>query len=244
MLAANPPAVMRNRIMKMPAWSSIRPMLSQALVIVVSVLLALLADAWWDNHKAEARAMEHIASLTRDFDQMEARLGLSIQSSQSSIQAGSLLLNDLSGGTSFTHSDSAYTLISSVLNMEVFAANTSGYDALVASSDFQLIDNSELKQELAHYYGFFDDLRVTEDGLGNFMREFAVKSTISRLIKFDQMLEGGGMTHQEYVQLSESQELRSNMAVLLFLHISALEDYHILKESLERLSAMVRELDY
>ena len=49
---------------------------AEGLVIVVSVLLALSADAWWATQQDASRAREHLLALSRDFDQMAAALEL------------------------------------------------------------------------------------------------------------------------------------------------------------------------
>jgi len=52
-------------------------MFSEGLLIVVSFLLALSADAWLDSRNQAAQLDSHVAALGRDFDTMLERVNAS-----------------------------------------------------------------------------------------------------------------------------------------------------------------------
>jgi len=49
-------------------------MIGESVLIVVSILLALSADAWLDSRKQAAQLEGHVAALARDFDTMLEKL--------------------------------------------------------------------------------------------------------------------------------------------------------------------------
>ncbi len=52
-------------------------MISESVLIVASILLALSADAWLDSRNQAAQLDGHVAALARDFDTMLERVNAS-----------------------------------------------------------------------------------------------------------------------------------------------------------------------
>jgi hypothetical protein len=131
-------------------------------VIVVSVLLALSADAWWANRTDAQREVGHLNALERDFDQMASRLRASIETSVEGLEAANRLSEALETGPPFAVADSAHRMLFALSRFEVFSPARGAYDALIAAGDLELLSSEVLKQQLVEFFGGFDDLRVSE----------------------------------------------------------------------------------
>jgi hypothetical protein len=70
-------------------------MISESAIIVVSILVALSADAWLDTRRQDAQREGHLAALTRDFSQMSERVDASYDAANRAVQSGTLLLRKL-----------------------------------------------------------------------------------------------------------------------------------------------------
>ena len=61
---------------------------SEGLLIVVSILLALSADAWLDSRNQAAQLESHVAALDRDFDTMLERVNASYNAANRGMKSG------------------------------------------------------------------------------------------------------------------------------------------------------------
>jgi hypothetical protein len=112
---------------------TLRALLAEGAIIVVSVLLALSADAWWAERQESRQSREQIHALVRDFDQMAARADSSVATAQAADYAGSKLLRDLEGPHPESLADSAMALMKAIMFYEVFSPSTGAYQGLIAS---------------------------------------------------------------------------------------------------------------
>ena len=70
----------------------VKRLIAEGFVIVVSVLLALGADARWDGRQQEEAVANHLRALRRDFGQMRARMDSVVDQSSRNIEASQFLL--------------------------------------------------------------------------------------------------------------------------------------------------------
>ena len=213
-------------------------MISESAIIVVSILVALSADAWLDTRRQDAQREGHLTALTRDFSQMSERVDASYDAANRAVQSGTLLLRKLQ-----ENSDLDPELVPEWLwNLhfyEVFSPSVGAYEALVAAGDIELLKNNELQRELAAFFGSFEDLRVSERLLVNSQSRFADSGLHGRFAGWHRMGMGGLPASGEvpYKQWSSSHEFMNAIGMITVRHIDVLEDYDFLRARIESIGA-------
>lgn len=157
-------------------------LLAEGGVIILSILLALGADAWWDSRQDAERVEQHLRALARDFAQMEVGLDSSLTSANLAWEGGATVLAQLipeevadpvlatilepvRAGLEADADPGAdlWSAMYAIGDLELFAPSTAAYESLVASGDVELLGDQELKQALVNYYGYFNDLQSSEE---------------------------------------------------------------------------------
>lgn len=217
-------------------------LLAEGLVIVVSVLLALSAEAWWAGRQDTARAREHLIALSRDFEQMSIRVDSSLRITEAAVAASSSLLDQLTGDMPALARDSAVPRVVAIFSYEVFSPNTGSYSALVGSGRLGLIQDEVLKREFGDFFGSFDDVRVTEQLLLSSLSTVMESSEFAELVGLHHLAVGNfRATDELMVQWAESDVLLNGIAAISFAHKSVLEDYVFLRESIDRIQALLED---
>jgi hypothetical protein len=129
-------------------------MFSEGLLIVVSILLALSADAWLDSRNQAAQLESHVAALGRDFDTMLERVDASYSAAHRGVDSGRQLSTFMQDGSAIDP-ELARELLWHLVFYEVFTPSPGAYQALVASGNLELLQNDRLKLELADLFGSF-----------------------------------------------------------------------------------------
>jgi hypothetical protein len=155
-------------------------MISESAIIMVSILLALSADAWLDTRRQDAQREGHLAALTRDFSQMSERIDASYEAANRAVQSGMLLLGKLQEDSELDP-ELAPVWLWNLHFYEVFSPSVGAYEALVAAGNIELLKDNELQRELAAFFGSFEDLRVSEHLLVNSQSRFADSDLHGRL---------------------------------------------------------------
>ena len=166
-------------------------MIGESAIIVVSILLALSVDTWLDARDQAAQREGHLAALARDFQQMSERVDASYDSANRSVQSGMRLLRQLQEGADLDPEIAPESLWFLIF-YEVFSPSVGAYDALVASGDIELLENDELKRELAAFFGSFEDLRESERLLLDTQLIFVQSEAFSRIAGWHRLGVGGG----------------------------------------------------
>ncbi len=215
-------------------------------MIIVSVLLALSADAWLQGHQDQARRAEHLASLAIDFAQMSERADSSIGVAERGMNAGSELLLALAERPLTLTPDSAAALIGFLSTYEVFSASTGAYESLVASGDLGLLGDIELSRQLATFFGSFEDLRVSETQLLVGLRDLAAPE-LADLVGWHLRLPyyGGrvsGFDELPVARWAESDAFLGAVGRIAILHQVTLEDYRFLRPPIDAITQRLNEL--
>lgn len=138
----------------------LRSAIAEGAVIVVSVVLALSADAWWGGREQAERTREHVEALRRDFRQMSVRTDSSLVSATRAVEAGVWLQQAMASPG--LDPDSALSRLGSLFYYEAFSPSVGAYEALIASGNVERLGDAELRRELSEFFGSFEDLRVSE----------------------------------------------------------------------------------
>lgn len=226
--------------------SSVGRLAAEGVVIVVSVLVALAADAWWADRQEAALAREYLFALQRDFEQMSERLDSSLAYTARAMEAGSSLLEDLSGGTPEIAADSGMAQALSLLGYEAFSPSTGAYDALVSAGALELLEATVLKQALADFFGGFEDLRASERMLQDAQNGFILTEDFGALVGVHRLLvplNGGppGTVPERARRWARSDALLNGIALIWARQMGVQKDYRFLQEALVRIQGMLEE---
>lgn len=165
----------------------VRRLLAEGVVIIISVLLALAADAWWDSRQESATAQKHLVSLSRDFTQMRVRMDSVLQRNLANDSAGTLLVERLGAGDEPLPADSLYLALIELVDYAVFSPSTGSYSSLVSTGGIELIDDDELKTAIADFFGYFDDVEVTEIGIQRVVFDLTLSPAFASAIGFQNL---------------------------------------------------------
>ncbi len=218
----------------------LKRIIGEGLIIVVSVLLALSADAWLDSRKQDAQRHDHVVALARDFDQMHERVMASYAAASRAVQDGTRLLTNLQQGA-VLDPDLSTEQLWHLIFYEVFSPSVGAYQALVASGNLQQMENDELERELADFFGSFDDLRASENLLLANQQAFIESRVFSQLAGWHRLGKDGLPTGAKVPleQWSTSDEFMSGVGLQTLRQIDVLEDYEYLKTKIEKISAAI-----
>ena len=205
-------------------------MIGESVLIVVSILLALSADAWLDSRNQAAQLDGHVAALARDFDTMLERVNASHNAANRGVDSGRHLSILMQEGSEIDP-DLARELLWHLIFYEVFSPSVAAYQALVASGNLELLDNDELKLELADFFGSFEDVRASERLLLDTQVAFFASKSFSRLAGWHRMGQGGVPVAGKFPvdQWSGSDEFMNAVGIYTVRQNDVLEDYEFLR---------------
>jgi len=210
----------------------------ESFVIVVSVFVALMAEAWWSETQDRGSARQHLVSLERDLAQMQASADSVEVSTTQAVQAGRQLLDALGGAEPAMIADSAITLMAHLHSLGVFSPSLGAYEALLASGHFELVGGPELRRGLVETYGSLQLVRAREEEARRAAQALTGSRPFVDMVGFDRMLSayGGGdvvgVHPSEVREWSESRELRSHIGLLYGQLVVSLIQYRTLSDRL------------
>ncbi len=215
-------------------------MIGESAIIVVSILLALSADAWLDSRKQAVQLDGQLAALARDFDQMLERVEASHSAANRGAESGTHL-SVLLQKDSEIDPDLAREWLWYLIFYEVFSPSVAAYQALVASGNIELLENDELKLELADFYGSFEDVKASEQLLLDTQIALFASKTFSRLAGWHRMGQGGVPVAGNFPvdQWSGSDEFMSAVGILTVRQNDVLDDYDYLRNRIQNVAAAI-----
>ena len=215
-------------------------MISESVLIIVSILLALSADAWLDSRKQAAQLDGQLSALARDFDTMRVRVDSSFAAADRGVESGRRL-------TALMQSDSdmdpelAPTLLWHLIFYEVFTPSVGAYDALVGSGNLELLESDELKNELADFFGSFEDVRASERLLLDTQIAFFASEAFAQLAGWHRMGQGGlpidGLMPVD--EWSSSDAFMNAIGIYTVRQNDVLEDYRYLRGRIQSISDII-----
>jgi len=215
-------------------------MISESVLIVVSILLALSADAWLDSRNQAAQLDGHVAALARDFDTMLERVNASYDAANRGVESGRQLSILMQEGSEIDP-DLAPELLWHLVFYEVFTPSVGAYQALVASGNLKLLENDVLKIELADFFGSFEDVRASERLLLDTQVAFFASKTFSHLAGWHRMGQAGLPVAGKFPvdQWSGSDEFMNAVGIYTVRQNDVLEDYQYLRARIQSIAAIV-----
>jgi hypothetical protein len=215
-------------------------MISESALIVVSILLALSADAWLDSRKQAVQLDGHLAALARDFDTMLERVDASYNAAHRGSESGTHLSVLMQEGSEID-ADLAREWLWHLVFYEVFTPSVGGYQALIASGNLELLENDSLTSELADFFGSFEDVKASERLLLDTQVVVFGSNTFSRLAGWHRMGQLGIPVAGKFPvdQWSGSHEFMNAVGILTVRQIDVLEDYEYLKSRIQSIAAAI-----
>jgi hypothetical protein len=215
-------------------------MISESVLIVVSILLALSADAWLDSRSRIAQLDGQMAALERDFETMRDRINSSRTAANRGVQSGrrlSILMQE----DSEIDPDLAPELLWYLVFYEVFTPSVSAYQALIASGNLELLENDALKIELAEFFGSFEDVKASERLLLDTQIAFFASKTFSQLAGWHRMGQAGLPVAGKFPvdEWSDSGEFMNAVAIYTVRQNDVLEDYRYLTARIQSISEIL-----
>jgi len=215
-------------------------MVSESVLIVVSILLALSADAWLDSRKQAVQLDGHVAALARDFDTMLERVNASYDAANRGVESGRHLSILMQEGSEIDP-DLAPELLWHLVFYEVFTPSVGAYQALVASGNLELLENDVLKIELADFFGSFEDVRASERLLLDTQVAFFASKTFSHLAGWHRMGQAGLPVAGKFPvdQWSGSDEFMNAVGIYTVRQNDVLEDYRYLRTRIQSIATII-----
>jgi hypothetical protein len=166
---------------------------AEGIVIIISILLAFLIDAWWNDRLEDQREREQLTAMRIEFAESLLALGSlreSVKHHASNIDQFISLLKTSEDKPVSISAD----LIGSSIMWRTSDVSTSALDSLIASGGLNHLDNQLLKANLAKLPASLLDLTEDEVLAMNFaetiMADYLVKNGLAEVayanrIKFD-----------------------------------------------------------
>ena len=136
--------------------------LAEGAVIIVSILLALAGDAWWDERRERAEEHEALVALAQDFDVAADRLGGVLATVDSIRVAAAVMLEWTGPRADARNGDSLAVLLPIVSRLPTFQPPLGSLEALLGSGDLRLIRNDSLRAALASFPSRLAGIHRTE----------------------------------------------------------------------------------
>lgn len=140
-------------------------LLTEGLVIIVSILAAFAIDAWWDDHQELERERALLLGILQDLRDSERDLEFKTAISASVLERQEGLMSR------FVEQPEGSTILASVYQLGSLAsvptydANTTTLDAAVSSGEFELIQNRSIKDALSGWQRAYRDNREDEEAI-------------------------------------------------------------------------------
>ena len=148
--------------MKRSLSERINRLVVEALVITSSILLAFALDAWWDSRKDYLEETALLASLTVEFNSVQAELTRARAVHSSRLGATEALLNMIDEGAPHPDPAALWTLMVEAHTSTTFDPPNGELTSAVASGALNLIQDGALRALIAAWPGWVADHQRTE----------------------------------------------------------------------------------
>ena len=120
-------------------------------LIVVSIIIAFMLDAWWDGRQETHRVSRHFDALRHEFQEEMTSLRADRTRINKAIRATRALLTVMGTSQDQSFSDSVTFLLNASYDVGVYASHGGALSALLSSGDIRLIEDDSLTYLLARW---------------------------------------------------------------------------------------------
>jgi len=215
--------------------------LMEGAVIVGSILLAFLIQAWWDESRDRAEERQALGALASEF--RDALVLLERQSLLTdSIVAAVEIIHEWTGPSADPrHADSLAVLLPTVTRLPGFAPPSGTLDALLGSGDLRLIENDSLRAALASFPSQLAGMNKTESfGSDALFGDFFpyLNETVPMRI-FGQGGDGDSRFPADATDLLRSREFENQLQLRLTNMLFLRRGMDAMKELLSKITSML-----
>jgi hypothetical protein len=136
----------------------------EVLLVTVGILIALQINNWNEQRKDVARERGHLEQLYSDFATNEERLAQAADHHAGMVKNLMVAVGAVKRGELAVDEVEEFKWV--ILTMRQYPppfVTTGGYDAIIASGDFAILQDQELKFGLVKIYGVLDDIQRMSD---------------------------------------------------------------------------------
>lgn len=133
----------------------------ESILIVISILVALGIDSWWDDRQEARQRAQLVQSLIQDFEATKSRLEASISEANGLIERSRAFLDGLADGERQSLETMRHNIGGAFSRID-FEPALSAYEAAVATGQIGLLDSPDLMESITgfnqarHYYEMHD----------------------------------------------------------------------------------------
>jgi hypothetical protein len=142
--------------------STKRRFLAEAVLIVVSILLAFSIDAWWADLGRQQEEREAYRSLIQDFETASTLLERVSVVHDSVLVAAEAILEMTGPAAVAPPADSLAVLLNTIGRIANFAPPLGALDAMLGSGDLRLVQNTDLRASLASFPSQLAEMNRTQ----------------------------------------------------------------------------------
>ena len=136
----------------------------EAIVIVLSILLALAADAAWDIFQIRRQELEVLKGLQLDYEETLGQIADNRMQSEEFVTAALEIFENVGESSSELTADQANRMLQPLfVGGSIFRPQEATLGALLSSQGLNLISNFELRGRLANWRNFVVDIERWQD---------------------------------------------------------------------------------
>jgi len=149
-------------------------LVSEGLVITLSILLAFALDAWWDRHQDSRTGQELLESLTAEFSGVEAELLRARGVHEARGAAASYLVNLIDSGDPLPAADSLWTLLEATQRATTIDPPHGVLAEAISSGTLSLVADDSLRALLSGWDGRIADHEKSEQNHRGYIYEVLI----------------------------------------------------------------------
>ena len=157
------------------------------IVVVVGIFLAFQVDRWYESSQRLEDIRVTLIALSEDFaesrDLLEASIERHTRSTEAAIKLTSI---DEEEAATITHEE-FYTLLRYVNTPLGFAPVRRTYDAMISSSEIEIIPDAELSRELASFFALIDIIEGLQENL-NLLRSLVLDPYLAKNLDYSALM--------------------------------------------------------
>jgi hypothetical protein len=151
----------------------LRSLGAELIIVVVGVIIALGMDSWWSGVQDGRRAEDHLIALADEFSENLDSLRGNIEREEHIMGAAAQLLGIMVGEVPRPSADSLVEITWEAFSFPPYEPLTTAYDNLVSTGDIALLDDEQLKGDLALFMSEVEHYRRGEWQMDQWNRHIA-----------------------------------------------------------------------
>jgi len=149
-------------------------LVSEGLVITLSILVAFALDAWWDRHQAAGIEQELLVSLASEFDGVEVELVRARAIHEARSAAAAELVNLIDANASMPEADSLWALLATTQRATTIDPPNGVLARAISAGTLSVIRSDSLRTLLSSWDGRVADHEKSEQNHRGYIYEVLI----------------------------------------------------------------------